>query len=421
MATWSVFFTNSTDPGPQVGDGRPYTAAEWRTLYKYLWARGGADRGVLKGVLNECAVTVLAANSLQVDTGVVMCAGGMVVMEAAETLAPASAPGGATRKDSVIAELDLDGSGSTGQYTVRVVTKAGTAGAYPSLTQTAALWQIRLYNYTIDDAGAITGLSDQRQYLRVASEYDHGELSGLLDDDHTQYLDTAGVRHTKALHDALNINADTLDGYHAADFLAAGSIYFLGMTVLWGGAIGGSDGHRPIVGGSALETWHWANGDLVNGVQTLDSRGKMVLASDGAAGTYPVNATGGATTINIAHTHASTGLTTGNAGANHTHSVSGTVANNTHLHAVSLVTGTPNLLETGHTAGGVSFPDIAHRHSWSGDTGTSTHNHTANITTSTGSADHTHAVNGSTASSLSAAQSVMNPYRAWYLLTYVGT
>lgn len=60
---------------------------------------------------------------------------------------------------------------------------------------------------------------------------DHGALTGLGDDDHPQYLNEARgdaryvneVDHTKAAHDALNINADTVDGSHAADLLARGN------------------------------------------------------------------------------------------------------------------------------------------------------------------------------------------------------
>ena len=42
---------------------------------------------------------------------------------------------------------------------------------------------------------------------------DHGALIGLGDDDHPQYYNSA--RHTKAIHDALNIDADKVDGCHA--------------------------------------------------------------------------------------------------------------------------------------------------------------------------------------------------------------
>jgi hypothetical protein len=48
------------------------------------------------------------------------------------------------------------------------------------------------------------------------ADLDHDLLKGLGDDDHTQYYNSA--RHTKAVHDALNIDADTLDGVHSNAF-----------------------------------------------------------------------------------------------------------------------------------------------------------------------------------------------------------
>ncbi len=424
MATWSVFFTDSTVPGPQVGDGRPYTAAEWRLLYRYLWARGNADRGVLKGVLNACAVTVLGANSLQVNTGLIMVNGGIVVMEAAETLAPASAAAGQTRKDSVIAQLDLDGSGATDQYTVRVITKAGTAGAYPALTQNAAtVWEQRLYNYIIDDAGAITSLSDQRQYLTPAGVSDHGDLAGLLDDDHTQYMDVAGVRHTKAAHDALNIDSDTVDGYHAADFLSGVAVGFLGCTVMWGGTIGGSDGHRPIVGGAAREDWHIANGQTVNGVVTLDMTDRVPI---GAGNLYAVNAAGGAATVNLQHNHAEGSLAAA-AENGHTHGF-GNYSTNVvpnHHHA-NWFYDTPPAIGYFHTIyynpGATSLTYLGdHNHLVSGDTGDAgTHSHAIASGNSSAGTGHTHGLSGNTANSLSASQSILPPYRGVYFIVYVG-
>lgn len=43
---------------------------------------------------------------------------------------------------------------------------------------------------------------------------DHHLLTGLGDDDHAQYYNSA--RHTKAVHDALAINADLVDGIHVS-------------------------------------------------------------------------------------------------------------------------------------------------------------------------------------------------------------
>jgi hypothetical protein len=441
-------------PHAQTGDGRPYTAAEWRLFWKYIFARGNADRGVLKGVLNEAVVTVTGANALQVGTGVIMCAGGVVVMETAETLAPASAGAGLTRKDSVVCELDLDNSG-VGQYKVRVKVLQGTAGAYPTLTQNIATrWDIRLYNYIIDDAGAITSLSDQRQYLRFAGDFDHGDLLGLADDDHPQYYNAA--RLTAGAVNALGIDAATVGGLTAAQLMGGVALGFKGVSVDFCGALGGSDGHRPIdvITGTAHEDWHWANGDLVNGVQTLDSRGKVTMGSDGPAGTYPVGATGGASTINIEHTHANgtldtatenththgTAFTIQNGGA-HSHPLAGTgmaaSSGSDHVHSMNFKSGVPSGISGAVTPGaGMSFFDGGHKHDvtgsttvgqgshqhgLTGDTGAAspaTHGHTLTGNTSAGAA-HKHTISGAIANAGSTTQAILPPYRAWYKITYV--
>jgi hypothetical protein len=80
------------------------------------------------------------------------------------------------------------------------------------------------------DHGSLTGLADDdhSQYYNAARHtkavhdalaIDHGSLTGLADDDHSQYYNAA--RHTKAVHDALNIDADTLDGMDSTDFAEA--------------------------------------------------------------------------------------------------------------------------------------------------------------------------------------------------------
>jgi hypothetical protein len=70
----------------------------------------------------------------------------------------------------------------------------------------------------------------------------------------------------------------------------------IGAIFMWSGTLGGSDGHRPMVGGSAIEAFHLCNGDLVGAVQTPDLRNFFIV---GAGDTYAVGATGGALT----HTH----------------------------------------------------------------------------------------------------------------------
>lgn len=91
-------------------------------------------------------------------------------------------------------------------------------------------------------------------------------------------------------------NADTLDGYHAADILSGGVI--VGAIIMWSGALGGSDGHRPIVGGAANEDWHVCNGDTIGSIVTPDLRDRFVV---GAGSTYAKGDTGGTSTSSHSH------------------------------------------------------------------------------------------------------------------------
>lgn len=68
-------------------------------------------------------------------------------------------------------------------------------------------------------ANGVTNGNSHNHVGGDGAQIDHGGLAGRGDDDHTQYYNSA--RHTKAVHDALNIDADTLDGSHASAFAAA--------------------------------------------------------------------------------------------------------------------------------------------------------------------------------------------------------
>ena len=59
---------------------------------------------------------------------------------------------------------------------------------------------------------------------------DHGELTGLNDDDHSQYYNSA--RHTKTVHDSLNINAGQVDGCDAG--VATGNVFKLPVSLTHG-------------------------------------------------------------------------------------------------------------------------------------------------------------------------------------------
>lgn len=176
----------------------------------------------------------------------------------------------------------------------------------------------------------------------------------------------AGTAATAAAFNALRndvIDATTShDHTGSVDHGVYIGIVPIGGIILWSGSI------------ASIPT-HWQACDGTNG--TPDLRDKFIV---GAGSTYAVNATGGASTKNLAHTHGATGLSTGNSGANHTH----------------LCTESDNY---GNSGGAFTV--------WS---------RMANLPTSTGSADHTHAVNGATASGGSATQDILPPY---YSLCYV--
>ena len=304
------------------------------------------------------------------------------------------------------------------------------------MTQNANVWEVELYRYIIDDAGAITGLTDVRQYLRPAVEMDHGQLVGLADDDHTQYYNAA--RQTNAVHNALGIDAATVGGFTAAALMCGIALGFKGVTVLWGGTIGGSDGHRPIdvISGTPNEDWHLANGQLVNGVQTLDSRNRVPI---GAGDTYAVNASGGAATVDSSHDHAAGTL----AAASHTHAGGTLSTNNAGIHTHMIYAGT-DTEDPPHDHGGkTGNVDIAVLHDGSGGNWvggsthkhimpTGAHQHPITAVTAAQSALHTHsitsgasaaatpAVAGNTATGGSVALAILPPYRAWYYIVYVG-
>lgn len=293
---------------PQVGDGRKMTDAEFATFLQAVFGSGVIPVG------NMLAVTAPGPNQLSVNTGCAIVGGRFVVNDATVNLAPASASAGSTRKDSVILEVDWTGGGSTGQYTVRVVTKEGSAGTYPSLTQTPnVLWQERLYNYDIDDAGVISNISDQRSYAAFNSRVLTAMCApGLLSADTagrelmaSGYFNNATLL-AKIVAGAFQADANTralfADGIWTNAKLAPGVGPTIGdIKENAAATLGGSDGRRMVVGGVAYESWvHCDGGEPVNGVTIPDLRNKVLA---GASMEHPAGSTGGADTIDLSHVH----------------------------------------------------------------------------------------------------------------------
>lgn len=437
--------------GPVIGDGREITAEEYAAKLAHAYGPGVLPTD------NMLEVTSSGANTIDVDTGAAIVQGRFYLNDASVTLTPASAGAGTTRKDSVVLECDWDGSGSTAQYTVRVITKEGTAGAYPAMTQTVNVrWQDEIYRYTIDDAGAITGITDRRTYCQFNTEvvtamladgilsadaagraklaagflganatsralfasnffdaatvlakfavdsFDNANLLRVIQDGAFQ-ADAAsralfadnfvtlpklaqmagltvlgrsqvfgnvealaatannqvlrvrsgvlgfGEIRADSIEDGANlqprhVNVDTVDGLHASDLISGGII--VGAIVMWSGTLGGSDGHRPVVGGVANEDWHLCNGDAVGSVTTPDLRNRFVV---GAGSTYVNGATGGATTSSHAH-------------------AAGTLSNNGHAHNAGLLAvGSPSSNVEVQSGSGTMVATSHHVHGLSGN------------------------------------------------------
>ena len=472
--------------GPIIGDGREITAEEYAAKVAHTFGSGVLPTG------NMLEVTSSGANTIDVDTGAAIVQGRFYVNDASVALTPASAGAGTTRKDSVVLECDWDGSGTTAQYTVRVITKEGTAGAYPAMTQNHNVrWQDELYRYIIDDAGVITAITDVRAFCQfnthvvtamlmdgvlsadaagrakvaagffgadaasrakfVANFFDaatvqakfgtdsftNATLLRLIKDGAFQadaatralFADnfvslpklvqlagltvlgrSVGVGNVEALaatannqvlrvrsgvlgfgeigansiEDSANlqprhVNVDTVDGLHASDLISGGII--VGAIVMWSGTLGGSDGHRPVVGGAPNEDWHLCNGDTVGSVTTPDLRDKFVV---GAGSSYVKGATGGATTAS--HGHAA-----------------GTLSNNGHTHnGGPLTVGAPSSGVEVQSGSGTTVATSHHVHGLGGNVQT------------LGGGDPPHS--GSTALS---SPSILPPYHGLYYIMKV--
>lgn len=321
------------EAGP--GDGVAYTDAEWRNM----WRATFGIEGILRGFLNELEVTVAGANDLQIDTGAAYVDGCFYQNTVSHVhIAPTSAPAGETRKCAVIIEQDHT------LQTARMAFLVGTAGAYPAPTQNSeTLWQMLHYYYIIDDAGTITGLTQMSSYAQF--------------------------------RDALPV--------------AATSIFLKGMCVPFAGNFAG---HFPIDQdtGNPDTKWHICDGGTYNGVVTPDMRDKFVIS---AGASYPMYATGGAATKNLAHTHAAGTLAV--------------AAHSAHTHVVDLVAALSSAANYIVDLGAATFcRDPNHTHDVHGSTNYATLS--------------AHSVSGASASSGDAAQDIMPPYYSLAYICYVG-
>jgi hypothetical protein len=168
MAESSRFWnTNNVGDGPTAGFDRDAVAAWLRNI----WAQAGS--GVLRGVLNELAVTG-TASPVAVNTGAAIVYG-LYYWNTASVNLTVTTPSGGTTGGHVILRV------SWSAQTVRLVAVRNTdgVGAIPSLTQTpGTTYEIRLATFTITTGGVIT-LTDARSWCKFSDAQDGDAFSGV--------------------------------------------------------------------------------------------------------------------------------------------------------------------------------------------------------------------------------------------------
>jgi len=332
-------------------DGVAYATATWDDLHEDIFSSGYSDKAcIVKGRRGAGKNFQVAGTSspVTVEEGVCYLKGKRVVNTSSINVNIVS-PSVNPRIDRVIVKYVF----ATDAITVELL--AGTedpSPTAPSLTQIDGnTWEVSLAQVYITTGGAIT-VTNERRWAVPLGVFMAGEIKAI-----------------KA-------------------------------------TLGGTANKHPIDPdlGSADEDWALCDGGTYNGYVTDDLRDRMII---GAGTTYSAGTAYGSATANLyhrhaastitianesAHTHGATGLTTGQAGANHYHGVSTWVA-----------------VDLGYAAG-------AWNASLNSNTANTNHAHTVNGNTAAGSA-HSHTPGGNTDYALSAAQSVLNPClaRAYFM------
>lgn len=149
--------------GTVTGDAGPYSDQHWTDIWDALFAREGADVGVLQGVLSELAVTG-AVSPVSVAAGAAMVNGTWYRSSGAVTVAVPT-PAVSTRIDRIVLRK------SWAAQTVRITRIAGVeGGGAPALVQSDGItWDIPLAQASITTGGAIT-LTNQRVFTKFATQ-----------------------------------------------------------------------------------------------------------------------------------------------------------------------------------------------------------------------------------------------------------
>ena len=151
-------------PGVTIGDAGPYSDEDWHYTWGMLFGSQTVpynNRGVIRNWLNELEVTDGGANTADVDTGAGLVYGKFYRNTAVVNLnIPSSV--GAWREDLVCLQANWT------TQTIRIYRHNNPAdGApYPAPTQASgATWEIPLAAVRINNAGAITLITDLRDYV----------------------------------------------------------------------------------------------------------------------------------------------------------------------------------------------------------------------------------------------------------------
>jgi hypothetical protein len=212
------------------------------------------------------------------------------------------------------------------------------------------------------------------------SNFDHGLLTGLGDDDHTQYTLKATLTTKGDIYAATGASTPARVGVGTdGQALIADSASSAGVK--W-------DTIAGTVPSGLVAFWPSTAGAIPTGWSTFAAAGGRMLI--GAGGSFSAGDTGGVETIDIAHTHDSGTLAT--ASDAHTHG-SGTLATDSDAHTHG--SGTLATDSDGHThgVGTLATDSDAHTHS-SGTLATASDAHTHGVgTLTTGVAGATHTIN----------------------------
>lgn len=161
-----------------LGQAGPYSSTQWQQVWKTWFGQNNANRGVLRSVDGELAVSA----SSPADTNVNVASGAGMVQgiwfyNSASLAVPISAnASGSTRIDVIVLRADY-----TAQ-TVRIAVVQGTpAAGIPALTQSAgSIWEIPLAYVTLASGFttiAASVITDLRHYANIPSAVGLGVLN----------------------------------------------------------------------------------------------------------------------------------------------------------------------------------------------------------------------------------------------------